>query len=831
MSFFNRDYRGYIMNQNFYQVGGTLPIHAPSYINREADKELYLALKEGKYCYVLNARQVGKSSLLVHTSQRLQQEEYICINIDLTSIGSEDITAEDWYFSFLYKIIEKLYIEEDEVIEWWDNNDKLTIVNRFYQIFDKFILEKTQQNIIIFIDEVDSLLGIKQGFSTNDFFAVIRTFYNQRSEDKRYNRLSFALFGVAMPDDLMEDSTRTPFNIAHSITIKQLKLEKAMPLLDGLTNPVIGEKAILKKIFEWTEGTPYLTQKILDYIAYKPIEKLEDIDKIVDKLFIEKNFKEINIGYIQKMILGNEEYSIRMLYLIYDIITDNPINEGKKLEQIYLKLSGLIKEENGLLQYSNKIYKKVFNKAWVEESINKIDRPFSKDLQRWVELNRPLSALLKGEVLEKANLWALKREDLTIEEHRYLRLSILNNQEEVLAQEKKRSELKKIQYLSTLFILLLLFTVGLWYEYQELEDTKKALTLQDNNNRKQKELLQENIALIKNQNQEFAKMELKFQKQEELLASTLFSDSLKDSEKTYLIILKRYQKLAKENPQNYKLKLAKTFKSLAVIYNLKNDFNKTINNYKEALNIYRGLDDNISVYEKAKIYNRLADIYIETKALDKAQEHYIQAMSIYKALNKDASEAKILNALGLLNITEKRDLKAKEYLKSSLNIYEKLSKKGQKKYLSSIAYLSQDLADIYRKEKRIKEAKRYYKKALDIFNSNKKEYKDEISKLTLQIELNKLEKKRKKLVKIKKNKGWVYLGEYNDQEWIKQHFKFEKYTSPKILINTYQISTSTLNIRKKAFWGDVIGVLHEREKVKIIKLKDIGIYKWGYVEY
>ena len=777
------------MNQNFYQVGGTLPIHAPSYIYREADKELYQALKEGKYCYVLNARQVGKSSLLVHTSQRLQQEEYICINIDLTSIGSEDITAEDWYFSFLYKIIEKLHIKEDDVIEWWDNNNKLTVVNRFYQIFDKFILEQTQQNIIIFIDEVDSVLGIKKGFSTNDFFAVIRTFYNQRSEDERYNRLSFALFGVAMPDDLMDDSTRTPFNIAHSITIKQLKLENAIPLLNGLTNQIIEKQAILKKIFEWTEGTPYLTQKILDHIEHKPIEKLEDIDKIVDKLFIEKNFKEINIGYIQKMILGNEQYSIRMLYLLYDIIRGNSINEGKKLEQIYLKLSGLIKEESGVLRYSNKIYKKVFNKTWVEESINKVDRPFSKDLQRWVELNRPHSALLKGEVLEKANLWASSRDDLTIQENEYLRLSILKNQEEILAKEKRTSELKKIQYLSTLFVMLLLFTVGLWYEYSQIEEQKRVVENQKKVVEQQKQLLDEKIKIVENQNQKLTKMELKFQKQEELLASTLFSDTLKDSENNYLIALKRYKKLAKENPEKYKSKLAKTFKSLAVLYNLKNDFNKTIKSYQKALNIYEDLDDNSSLYEKAKIYNSLADIYVETKDLDKAEDSYTKALYLYKKFNRDASIAKVFNSLATLNIKQKRDKKAKEFLRKSLKIYKKLSQK------------------------------------------DKKEYKDEISKLTLQIELNKLEKQRKKLVTIKRKRGWVYLGEYNDQEWIEQHFKFDTYTSPKALVNTYQVSKSTLNIRKKAFWGDVIGVLHEREKVKIIKVEDIGVYKWGYIEH
>jgi hypothetical protein len=49
---------------------------------------LYRALKLGEFCYVLNARQMGKSSLRVQIMQRLQSEGVACAAIDISEIGN-----------------------------------------------------------------------------------------------------------------------------------------------------------------------------------------------------------------------------------------------------------------------------------------------------------------------------------------------------------------------------------------------------------------------------------------------------------------------------------------------------------------------------------------------------------------------------------------------------------------------------------------------------------------------------------------------------------------------------------------------------------------------
>lgn len=58
----------------FFVTGGTLPADAVSYITRNADHALLQGLKSGQFCYVLTSRQMGKSSLMVRTANRLRGE-------------------------------------------------------------------------------------------------------------------------------------------------------------------------------------------------------------------------------------------------------------------------------------------------------------------------------------------------------------------------------------------------------------------------------------------------------------------------------------------------------------------------------------------------------------------------------------------------------------------------------------------------------------------------------------------------------------------------------------------------------------------------------------
>ena len=72
---------------DFYVTGGTLRQDALSYVEHHADKELFEGLSRGEFCYVLTSRQMGKSSLMVHTAARLPEAGTQVVVLDLTAIG------------------------------------------------------------------------------------------------------------------------------------------------------------------------------------------------------------------------------------------------------------------------------------------------------------------------------------------------------------------------------------------------------------------------------------------------------------------------------------------------------------------------------------------------------------------------------------------------------------------------------------------------------------------------------------------------------------------------------------------------------------------------
>ncbi|MCP4536030.1 MAG: hypothetical protein GY832_02690, partial [Chloroflexi bacterium] len=112
----------------FYVAGGTLRPGSPSYVERPEDEELFNLALDGEFCYVLTARQMGKSSLMIRVARRLRAQKVHSVILDLTKIGT-DVSVEQWYLGLLTQLKRHLRLSVD--LEAWWQGHSVGYVQRF----------------------------------------------------------------------------------------------------------------------------------------------------------------------------------------------------------------------------------------------------------------------------------------------------------------------------------------------------------------------------------------------------------------------------------------------------------------------------------------------------------------------------------------------------------------------------------------------------------------------------------------------------------------------------------------------------------------------------
>jgi len=396
--------------ENPYRAAGAFD--GVSYVERDADVKLYEAILDNqRYPYCLAPRQSGKSSLMAYMMKKLDSSQFKVIFIDIYEMASFNPNSLEDYNVFLKAFTTKIlssFNSHPPAVSFWSRlvqsfHYLLGHSPSFYEKMDpndlgnilQHIATHWDNRIVIIIDEIDQLLETK--FKEN-FFGVIRSFFNKRTTDKNFGdywkKIQFVLTGAAQPTDLISKQHVSPFNVGAPIMLRDLSLEQVAEMSKYLCEePKKVSDDVVSHIYKYTSGSVYLTQLVFEklwiLIDTQSTSKVNpDIVYKVVKEILDESPDSIHFLNIRSRFVKNPN----LLQSFLTLVAGGKINE-QDIE--YLKMAGITTGERA---YRNLIYERVFGHGGPVSIVDKYGEPITcwlvTEFPEQVTLNETVSLLV-----------------------------------------------------------------------------------------------------------------------------------------------------------------------------------------------------------------------------------------------------------------------------------------------------------------------------------------------------------------------------------------------------------------------------------------------------
>lgn len=348
------------------------------YVERDADAQILHIIQEmSRPGYVLVARQMGKTNLLLHTKERYQSEREIYVYVDFSTMNG--YSEDDCLKSLIDIAIEvnwNIFEEAESLIEELRSKPSYKAIKMFTR--ELRILLKYVDKIVFILDEIDALT--RQPYSDR-IFSLIRGHYFATTNFPELRKATFILSGVIEPKDIIKDPNISPFNIGEKIYLTDFSRSEFYRLSKSFDWLKDSPSSIIDRLFYWTNGQPRMSCDLCTAANAKRISSPEEIDQLVKTMYLTA-FDMAPIDSIREMVV--KDTSLR------DAVIQLSINKGETLPvdvKRKLYLAGIINWEIGAHDFKNPIMSSSLSYDWLlkihDEELN-----FLSAAEKCIELSK-----------------------------------------------------------------------------------------------------------------------------------------------------------------------------------------------------------------------------------------------------------------------------------------------------------------------------------------------------------------------------------------------------------------------------------------------------------
>ncbi|MEM7432442.1 MAG: AAA-like domain-containing protein [Pseudomonadota bacterium] len=357
----------------FFSVGAPLHAVRAGYVQRAADDALYEHIIAGRFAHVIAPDRSGKSSLIAATAARLENNGCKVAVLDLQQIGARDAgtDAGRWYYSVAYRLLRQLRIRVD-LQTWWQDKSMLRNRQRLLEFYSEVILKNISERVVIFVDEIQSIGDLP--FS-DQLLASFRSAHNARATDPEFSRLTVVLLGECDPLSLIDEPEQSPFNVTQSISLGDFARDDLDLFIKELNLSPQQSAAALDRIYYWTEGQPYLSQKLSRAISRDAMNC--DVGESVDRIAMQQLggrsalHNEPHMSHIHREVVKHPKRKEGLLNLYGKIRKGSRVaaDLGSTLQRRLIAIGLIAIDEDGDLKVRNRLYESVFTARWANENL------------------------------------------------------------------------------------------------------------------------------------------------------------------------------------------------------------------------------------------------------------------------------------------------------------------------------------------------------------------------------------------------------------------------------------------------------------------------------